>query len=61
MDEQEKQELIRDLRQLRDAIDAIHSDAVGKGLSGDQLIERYTSVTTKGLTVLDSALITLST
>lgn len=60
MDEQEKQELIRDLRQLRNAIDAIHSDAVSKGLSGDALIERYTQVTVRGLTVLDSALITLS-
>lgn len=60
MTEQEKQELIRELRQLRDAIEAIHSDAVAKGLSGEKLIERYTRVTVKGLTVLDSALITLS-
>jgi hypothetical protein len=61
MDEPEKQELIRDLRQLRDAIESIHSDAVSKGLSGEQLIERYTSVTVKAVSTLDWALITLST
>lgn len=60
MDAQEKRQVRTELRALRDAMESIHI-AAGQGLPDAKLLERYTSVTAKGVGVLDAAILALAT